>query len=150
VGIFYEQTTSQDSEPLWLLNSTFLQIGNVSAPTSDFWRFSVSGNGQEEVFDIESTEVKSLIVSVPSQGHYSIRALRSGSDGFFETDAGLWSFDVSSNFSFVPSAHFMTGGLPTPAATATPTETFTVPFRMAFRHRNIYAIGFACLILVDW
>jgi hypothetical protein len=30
----------------------------------------------------------------------------------FATDAGLWSFDVSSNFSFIPEAHFLRADLP--------------------------------------
>jgi hypothetical protein len=89
LNIIYENVTSADSEPLWLLNSTFLQIGNVSLPNSDFRRFCISGIGYENCIDIESTEVKSLLFSVPSEGNYSIRTWNEGLIGLNETEADL-------------------------------------------------------------
>jgi hypothetical protein len=74
LSFVYENVTSAGSEPLSLLNLRFLQIGNVSLPISNFWRFCVSGIGHENCIDVESTAVKSLLFSVPSEGNYSIRA----------------------------------------------------------------------------
>jgi hypothetical protein len=113
LSIFYGSVTSANSEPLWLLNSTFLQIGNISVPISRFWTFCISGICEERCIEIESTTVRSLIFSVRSQGNYSIRGLNEGLIGLFETETGLSSFDVSSNFPFIPEAHFIIEKSPT-------------------------------------
>jgi hypothetical protein len=126
LSIAYESVTQADSEPLWLLNSTFLQIGNISVPFSDFWRFCISGIDQETCFDIESAKLKSLLFSVPSQGNYSIRGLGDGLRGFFETGEGMPLFEVSSNLSFILEAQFRTESSPSPTATEAATETVTL------------------------
>jgi hypothetical protein len=115
LSIAYENATSAGLEQLWGLNSTVLQIGNVSLPDSNFWTFCISAIGYENCFDIKSTKVKSLLFSVPFQGSYSIRAFKEGSMGFIGTEACLWPFDVSSNFSFIPSAKFTVYSLPVPS-----------------------------------
>jgi hypothetical protein len=123
LSVVYETVTSAGSEPLWLLNSTFLQIGKVSVPTSRFWTFCISGIGHESCIETESRAVKSLLFSVPSQGKYSIRGSNGGLIGFFETEAGVCSFDVFSNFSFIPEAHFV----PERRSSLTPMASFAVP-----------------------
>jgi hypothetical protein len=85
----YEKLTSRGSEPLWLLNSTFVQIGNISLPISNFWKFCVSGIDYENCIDIESTKVKSLIFSVPSQGDYSIQTLNNGFRELIDIESDL-------------------------------------------------------------
>jgi hypothetical protein len=126
LSIVYECVTSAGSESLWLLNSRFLQIGNISLPISRFWTFCISGISEASCIDTESTTVKSLLFSVPSSGSYSIRALNDDLMGFFQTSSGLRSFDVSSNFSFIPEVHFVSQSSPTPAASQARPGTFTV------------------------
>jgi hypothetical protein len=154
LSIIYESVTSADSEPLWFLNLTFLQIGNVSVPFSEFWTFCILGIGDQSCHDTESRFVKSLLFSLPSQGHYSIRGLNENLMGFFETESGLWSFNVSSNFSFIPEVHFIPGNLPTLGATQAQTQTqtnpFTVPLQGSFRSHKICVIGLGWLIMVAW
>jgi hypothetical protein len=74
--LIYKSVTSAGSEPLWLLNSTFLQIGNITFPHSGIWNFCISEMEGENCIDIESTAAKSLLLSVPSEENYSIRALK--------------------------------------------------------------------------
>jgi hypothetical protein len=107
LSVAYESVTSGGLEPLSLLNSTFLQIGNVGLPNSNFWTFCVSGIIQENCFDIRSTKVKSLLFSVPLQGNYSIRAFNEDVIGFIGRDADLYRFNVSSNFAFIANADFI-------------------------------------------
>jgi hypothetical protein len=70
--------------------------------------------------------------------------------GFFETESGLWSFNVSSNFSFIPEVHFIPDNLPTLRAIQTQTKPFTVSLQVGFRSRKICVIGFGWLIMVVW
>jgi hypothetical protein len=128
LNVAYESVTSAGSEPLWLLNSTFLQIGNVSLPNSNFWTFCTfctSGIDQENCIDIESTKVKSLLFSIPLQGNYSIRAFNEALIGFLGIDTDLSPFDVLSNFSFVSNAYFIPDCSPAARKCQTPANSPT-------------------------
>jgi hypothetical protein len=146
----YGKVTSADSEPLLLLNSTFLQIGNVSLPNCDFWRFCLSGLDHESCIDIdinidmgiESKSVKSLLFSVPSEGNYSIRVLNEGLIGFIETEAGVSSFNVWSDFCFISEVHFIPDSSPTPSAIQIQTETFTIPLSAGYRPGRMTILRF--------
>jgi hypothetical protein len=126
LSIAYETVTSKGLESVESLNSTFLQIGNVSLPDSNFWTFCLSGIIQENCFNIRSTEVKSFLFSVPLEGNYSIRAFNDDLMGFIGTDAGLYPFDVSSDFLFVPNAYFIPDSSKTPTPSRTPSAS--LPF----------------------
>jgi hypothetical protein len=148
LSIVYETVTSADSEPLWLLNSTFLQIGNVSLPNCEFWRFCVSGNDQEICISGESTAVKSLLFSVPSQGSYSVRASNEVLIGFIEADSALSSFNVWSNFSFIPEGYFVVDSSPTAPITETQSQPFTVPLREGYRTGKMWILKFAVFMFL--
>jgi hypothetical protein len=148
LSIVYENVTSADSEPLWLLNSTFLQIGNVSLPNSDFWNFCISGIDPKYCIHIESRKVKSLLFSVPSQGSYSIRASNEVLIGFIEADSGLSSFNVWSNFSFIPEGYFVVGSSPAATITETRSQPFTVPLREGYRTGKIWILKFAMFVFL--
>jgi hypothetical protein len=92
LNVAYEVPTTAGLEPLWLLNSTFLQIGSVSLPLPGFWTFCLSGVGDETCIDIESAAMGSLLFFVPSQGNYSIRAILDHLIGFLETMSGRYIF----------------------------------------------------------
>jgi hypothetical protein len=111
--------------------------------------------------------VKSLLLSVPSEGRYSIQGLSDELFGFFGTTDGLWWSDVVGNYSFVPEADLIVRNLPTPAVTQTqletatlietqtPTETetqirtgtFTVHPDVLFHSERMKILGFAWFVL---
>jgi hypothetical protein len=122
--IVYENVTTAGSELLSNLNATFLQIGNITAPLSNDWTVCISGENHEACYVTHSSVVKSLIVSIPSQGNYSFKMSSDALSGVLERDGGLSSFIVAGTRSFVADAHFV----PFPA-TQTPTETFTIPWQ---------------------
>jgi hypothetical protein len=82
LNIVSENVTSAGSEPLWWLNSTFLQFGNVNLPISRFWTFCILRIGQEDRVDIESMAVKSLLFFVPSPGNSSLLRIERRINGF--------------------------------------------------------------------
>jgi hypothetical protein len=58
LGLIYERGTSSGSEPISLLNSTFLQIWNPNLlPASDIWNFCVFGLDNENCFETGSKKV---------------------------------------------------------------------------------------------
>jgi hypothetical protein len=97
----------------------------------------------------EVSEVKSGVVSLPSVGSYSMRALLDGWTGVIETPDHVSSFAISSNFSFVSDAQFAWY----PIATACPTCTFTAAWMIRspyviFEIRSfLFSMGFIPLLL---
>jgi hypothetical protein len=149
LAILYGSATSRESEPLSSVDAPILQIGNVSFhPPMDGdsvgWTFCVSGADAGNCIAApfpEVREVKSVILSIPSLGSYSIRALLDGSARVLETPDEGSLLTVSSNFSFIPVARFVfppRSATPLPSATPFPssTETFTVPLRGGFHSRR--------------
>jgi hypothetical protein len=121
--ILYRSTTNEGTELLWGLDSSFLHIGNVSVPRDDGWRFCVSEEGFGRCHGREFSGVKSLIASVPGNGSYCVLAESStfiGSLWPSDTDS---VFEVISNYSFFPTAHFVVFASVTPLPSVTPLAT---------------------------
>jgi hypothetical protein len=67
--IGYGSVTTQENELLPGLNARPLPIGNVMAPLSSDWKVCISGKSRESRRATRSSVVKSVIVSVPSEGN---------------------------------------------------------------------------------
>jgi hypothetical protein len=157
LAILYGSVTSSQAEPLSSLNAPILQIGNVSFhPPREGdcvgWTFCVSASDAENCIAAHFTEVrevKSVVLSIPSLGSYSIRALLDGSARVLETPDESSLLTVSSNFSFIPVARFV---FPPRSATALPssTETFTVPLRGGFRSERTLIFRFSFFSFPLW
>jgi hypothetical protein len=122
LAILFGKETEQNVENL---SQIFLQIGSLDLPVETFWSFCVSGVVFKRCFGNESTKVKSLIVSLPSHGAYSIGAFGPGLAGFLEDSNGLSTFEVRSTNAFIAKARFVPFGstVPTPSFSSTPTES---------------------------
>jgi hypothetical protein len=160
LAILYGNATSREAEPLSSLDAPILQIGNVSFdPPLDGdgsaavgWTFCVSGSDAGNCIAAHFTEVrevKSVILSIPSLGSYSIRALLNGSGRVLETADEGALLTVSSNFSFIPVARFV---VPPRSATPLPsaTETFTVPLPGGFHSRRTLIFRFTFFSFPLW
>jgi hypothetical protein len=126
--IVYENVTKENQEPLSRLDQTFIQIGNLTIPRSNRWMFCVSGINHHDCFITGTSNVKSLIVNVPSIGNYSMTGFSDSSDGIFETLNGNSILSVERNQSFIPECHFVPFATIFPAtaslgATATARQT---------------------------
>jgi hypothetical protein len=143
--ILFGDVTLEDVEPLTGLSATFLQIGNLSFPGVPSWTFCVSGVGHEHRIDAQSSNVRSMIVTVPSGGTYSITAFSGATAGFLTTDEGNPSFEVAANGSFFPEGHFV------PFMARTGSRPFTVSFISAFRSRKVFlvSIGLFMVAILD-
>jgi hypothetical protein len=130
--ILYESLTNQPQESLWKLNATFLQIGNLTIPQSNDWIFCVSDVGHNDCFPMRSSVVKSLIVSVPSVGNYSIRAFNNATSGFLETEEGVSILSVALNYSFFSKCHFV----PDATATVAPSGSPSAEFHPSDKHKQ--------------
>jgi hypothetical protein len=138
--IVYWNVTSEESELLSKLNTTLLQIGNVTIPQSSDWMVCVSGVDQEECHQTGSSVVKSLIVSIPSEGNYSMKMYSDVSSGVLETEKGVSIFVIASARSFVSEAHFLRFPA-TPHASASPAGTAS----SAFADSPAFHMAFVCL-----
>jgi hypothetical protein len=133
--ILYESVTMENTESLSKLNTTFLQIGNLTVPPSDDWMFCVSGVGYDDCFAARSSIMKSLIVSLPSLGNYSMKAFNDAVSGFLETREGVSIFSVASNRSFIAECYFV------PIATVSASPRPTVQFSASGVHRQTGAVA---------
>jgi hypothetical protein len=170
--IVYENVTTQGSELLSNLNATFLQIGNITVPLSNEWTICVSGSGYEDCYPIRSSVMKSLIVTVPIEGNYSIEMISDAESGRLETTERVSSFVVSSPNSFVAEAAFIPHTTATFHATATPhasasqsatphataspaatlkyTGTFTISLQSRFVSRKAFLLRIRCFVFATW
>jgi hypothetical protein len=57
--------------------------------------------------------MKSLLFSVPLEGNCSIRTFNEELIGCIGPDAGIYRFNVSSNFTFIPITYFIPDRSPT-------------------------------------
>jgi hypothetical protein len=140
--IMYGDVTRQGHEPVSKLNATFLQIENITAPLSKDWLFSVCGAGPEDCYQSRSTNVKSIIVTLPWQGNYSVKMFHETISGFLESEKDVSIFDVGSDHLFVPDAYFVPFG-----ATLSPTSTFTVSLQSRFLSRRLLLLRFGWFVL---
>jgi hypothetical protein len=115
--------TEQNNEPLSELDMILLQIGNLTVPRSNDWTFCISGMDHDDCFATESPRVKSMIVSIPSLGNYSMKAFNDATSGFLETGEGISIVSVASNRSFIKECHFV----PDATAIATVAASPTIP-----------------------
>jgi hypothetical protein len=140
--LVYETAMADKAELLPNPPAIFLQIRNLSLPHGRC-EFCISGAASARCFGTESTIVRSLIVSVPSQGSYSMRARAEDFSGFLAIAVDDLSFDVASNGLNVSAAYFVADrtrtrpASPTVAATATPTSPFTLSLHALSRKNNV-------------
>jgi hypothetical protein len=143
--ILYENITTRENEPLSQRDSTLLQIGNITAPLSSDWKLCVSGSGYEKCYLTPSSIVKSLIVTVPSQGNYSVTMLSNAASGFLQEEKGVSHFLVPQNGSFVADAHLVLF-----PATPSCTGTFTLSLLSGLTFRKKSVILFGHFIFAAW
>jgi hypothetical protein len=130
LAILYGEATSQWSESVSALNAMLLQIGNLSSPPSGDWTLqiaSISGDFEGPSFEIRSSVLRSLIVTVDFRGNCWVSASNATVSGFFETPEGGWSFGVESDRLFIPEGDFVFAPRPTPDPTPTQTASRTAP-----------------------
>jgi hypothetical protein len=139
--IVYGNVTTQGGEPLSSLSPTFLHIGNVTVPPSNDWTVCTSGGNREACHATHSSVVRSLLVSIPSQGNYSLKMFSGALSGILERDGDLPTFVVAGTRSFVANAHFVQF-----PATQTPTRTFTISLQSRPFSRATLIFQFGCFI----
>jgi hypothetical protein len=144
LAILYGAATSEWNESVLGLNSTLLQIGNLSSPLSGDWTLrvsSVSGASGEHSFAIRSSGVRSLIVTVGFRGNCSVSASNATVSGFFETPEGVSTFGIESDRLFIPEGSFVFAPRPTPTA------VFTRSLLFPFHGRRMMIIQFGWFLL---
>jgi hypothetical protein len=107
--ILYGAVTSNGVEPLSSLNVPLIHIGTVTLPERPSWAFCISPVviAYEPCFTSESIEVNSMILSVPSQGDYSIAVFDGSFSGFLAQEECHPLLRVDSNMTFVEHAFFV-------------------------------------------
>jgi hypothetical protein len=144
--------TTQGSEPLSNLNATFLQIGNITVPLSNDRTICISGSGYEHCYPTRSAVMKSLIVTVPHEGNYSIEVVTDAVSGRLETTEHVSSFVVSSRNPFLAEAVFIPVATATPHASvslpATLTGSFSISLQSRPSSRNTLLHRFGCFLFV--
>jgi hypothetical protein len=144
LAIFYGSVTTGLEESLADLGGLFLQIGNVSLPSmGGRWTFCVRGGGPSQCFATEATEVKSVVVSVPSADSYSMWAHRRFKSVLITNTTG-GKFEVSTSSSFFDEAALLAG------ATCSPTSFFTPALQAAFSHRGRRIYQLSLFTIVAW
>jgi hypothetical protein len=145
LAIFYHMVTVKGEEPLSELETVFLQIGNLSIPEDEKWTFCLSNGTYERCIGAPSDDVKSIVVSIPRLGNYSIQAFTDSRRGHLECD-GNAVFHVNSNVSFFQIAVFVPvrsiSPPPTPQLTPTDHPTLSVQFSQSnanVQSRNMIA-----------
>jgi hypothetical protein len=123
--LVYQTAMADKTELLPNSPAIFLQILNLTLPPGrcEFCIFSAAST---RWFGTEPTIVRSLIVSVPSEGNYSIRARAEDFTGFLAIAHDDFAFDVASNSSIVSDAYFVADATRTASLRATATSTFTL------------------------
>jgi hypothetical protein len=142
LALLYETVTEGGAERLLAPPTVFLQICNLTLPPGP-WEFCVSGS---PCFHVQGTTMKSMILSVPSQGTYLIRVGGDGMAGFLATADGDARFDVTPTGAVVSQAKFVRGD--PEAATA----AFTPPLYAYASVKVFHIVQFACFLLWqhDW
>jgi hypothetical protein len=144
-------TVMADKAELLPSSATFLQIDNLSLPHGS-WEFCISGAASTRCFDTESTIVRSLIMSVPSQGSYSIRARAEDFAGFLAIADDNFAFNVAPTGVIVPHAYFVADRISTRTRTSTisaspgvmpsATSAFTLSIHGSIRQRTAHILQF--------
>jgi hypothetical protein len=138
--LLYAKTTTAGTEALSGLGLRYLHFPSLSLPASRPWFFCLSGESEERCFGVESADVASAIVSVPSLGSYSVKAWRDGAPGFLQVQGGSSVFQVTADSTVVTGAVFVPAATPlAPSAT----EVFTLSFQAVFRpgRTRIFDVG---------
>jgi hypothetical protein len=140
LAIFYGSLTTGLEESLSDLDVLFLQIGNLSLPSMGVrWTLCVRGGGPSQCFATEATDVKSLVVSVPSADSYAMWAHRRFKSVLITNTTG-GRFEVSTSSSFFADAEFIL---------EKPTDNFTPALRPTINvgRRRIYQLSFFTIML---
>jgi hypothetical protein len=141
LAIFYGSVTTELEDSLSNLGALFLQIGNVSLPSmGGRWTFCVRGGGPSQCFATEATEVKSVVVSVPSADSYSMWAHRRFKSVLITNTTG-GKFDVSTSSSFFDEAAWLLEA---------PTSFFTPALQGALFHRGRRVYQLSLFTIVAW
>jgi hypothetical protein len=132
LAILFRSETEANVEPLENLTQTLLHIGNLELPVETLWSFCVSGADFKRCFGNESTRIKSMIVSVPSIGSYSIEAFGAGLAGLLEDSTGSSKFEVDSRNTFIANARFVFfhSDVPTKSVSDTSRSTEQIDFSL--------------------
>jgi hypothetical protein len=140
LAILYGSVKSEGSERLSGLNGTFLQIGHMkinfdpnqdSGSALDAFCISSAVPFHEQCFPIQSFPLKSVIVSVPWYGHYSIRTMLNQQSAFLQTFDGQSVLQVFSDYTFIEGAQFR-------FPVASSTQTFTVKLQAFLNVRKVF------------
>jgi hypothetical protein len=86
--IMYGGVTTAGREGLRLLNGILLERGNVSLGEGDSWRFCISrvSEASDQCLETESAHGQSIVVTVPSEGNYSISAFDGSVSGLLSPE----------------------------------------------------------------
>jgi hypothetical protein len=122
-------------------SAIFLQIHNLSLPHGRC-EFCILSAASARCFGTESTIVGSLIVSVPSEGNYSIRVRAEDFAGFLAIADDDFSFGVGSNGVTVSYAYFVAERTASPGVTAAAAATspFTLSYHGSMRQATTHIV----------
>jgi hypothetical protein len=109
--LLYGAVTSPGEEPLSSLAGHFLQIGNLSFPTAGVWALRIYSTAFERSIPFNSSELSSLIVSVPSPGGYRLNVSAGATEGHLEGPTANVVFEVN-GLTYFAVAHFVTSAHP--------------------------------------
>jgi hypothetical protein len=128
--ILSENAVSSSDSELLELGDRWLEIGNLSYPERSDWTFCLTNAESRQCFGVsfpDASQVKSLAISVASDGNYSLIAFSEQMYGQFVTSNKERLFAVSSFESFIPAAEFIATATQSrsPLPSLSPTSSFT-------------------------
>jgi hypothetical protein len=129
--ILYGVLTDSEPPDLDEFSGTFLHIGNLTLPAESGWIhvFCVSGPDFAKCFSDELMIARSLIVSVPAEGDYSISVMRGPVSGLLMPSGGPSLFPITSSYLFVDAVSVV---FPTMSPVSTPSLQFVGSAHMTF------------------
>jgi hypothetical protein len=106
--IGYHQSTTENSEPLFPANGSFLHVGHVNITDSLFavFRFCIKRMGFGHCFNENLGPIRSVILSTSGDGPYSFPAWIGNVSGDLIASDGGKTFSIDSNYSFVDVLSF--------------------------------------------
>jgi hypothetical protein len=110
LAVLYENITSSSDPGLRELPGNWLEIGNLSYPGEPRWTLCIAKNERRRCFDMDfpgADRAKSLAISIPSDGNYSLTAFSDRMSGRFITSSHNGSFEVTPFQSFIPTVQFI-------------------------------------------
>jgi hypothetical protein len=101
--VLYRQATSENCEPLSMLDNHFVHIGalNLSDSQLNSLTFCIQKTHFERCFGDYPQPIRSFVVSVPEEGDYSFPASADGVSGQLESSVGRTVFSLRPHYSFI-------------------------------------------------